>query len=86
MLKFYTWPTDKYIINKEKCMRKQFKPKQGIYYTRLKELQATVIKDALQATGNNEVKASNLLGINRNTFRKLRKQLVSEGSIVNVNQ
>ena len=45
-------------------------PPAGLYNRILKELEIPLIGVALEATGGNQAKCSDLLGINRNTLRK----------------
>ncbi len=45
-------------------------PPPGIYQRILKEVEAPLIEIALDATGGNQAKCADLLGINRNTLRK----------------
>ena len=45
-------------------------PPPGLYQRILKEMEVPLIEVALEATGGNQAKCANLLGINRNTLRK----------------
>ena len=45
-------------------------PPPGLYQRILKEVEAPLIEIALEATGGNQAKCADLLGINRNTLRK----------------
>ncbi len=45
-------------------------PPSGLYYRVLPLFERPLIEVALQATGYNQLKAADLLGINRNTLRK----------------
>ncbi|MEL7089908.1 MAG: sigma 54-interacting transcriptional regulator, partial [Planctomycetota bacterium] len=45
-------------------------PPQGLYQRILKEVEMPLIEIALDATGGNQAKCADLLGINRNTLRK----------------
>ncbi|MBS0122996.1 sigma-54-dependent transcriptional regulator [Thetidibacter halocola] len=45
-------------------------PPPGLYTRILKEVEAPLIEIALEATGGNQAKCADLLGINRNTLRK----------------
>jgi two-component system nitrogen regulation response regulator GlnG len=45
-------------------------PPEGLYGRILREIEAPLLEIALDATGGNQAKCSNLLGINRNTLRK----------------
>ena len=45
-------------------------PPSGLYGLIIKEVEKPLIKRALGATEGNQLKASKLLGINRNTLRK----------------
>ncbi|EEX14166.1 nitrogen assimilation regulatory protein [Citreicella sp. SE45] len=45
-------------------------PPPGLYARILKEVEAPLIEIALEATGGNQAKCADLLGINRNTLRK----------------
>ena len=50
-------------------------PAPGLYGRLLKELESPMINIVLQATKGNQLKASKLLGLNRNTLRKKMKDL-----------
>ncbi len=45
-------------------------PPPGLYQRILREVEAPLIEIALDATGGNQAKCAELLGINRNTLRK----------------
>ena len=45
-------------------------PPPGLYQRILKEIELPLIEIALEATGGNQAKCADLLGINRNTLRK----------------
>jgi two-component system, NtrC family, nitrogen regulation response regulator GlnG len=45
-------------------------PPPGLYQRILKEVETPLIEIALDATGGNQAKCADLLGINRNTLRK----------------
>ena len=45
-------------------------PPPGLYTRILKEVETPLIEIALEATGGNQAKCADLLGINRNTLRK----------------
>ena len=45
-------------------------PPPGLYQRILREMEAPLIEIALEATGGNQAKCADLLGINRNTLRK----------------
>ena len=45
-------------------------PPAGVYNRILREVEAPLIDSALDATGGNQAKCADLLGINRNTLRK----------------
>ena len=45
-------------------------PPPGLYARILKEMELPLIEIALEATGGNQAKCADLLGINRNTLRK----------------
>ncbi|MFV0514018.1 MAG: response regulator [Jhaorihella sp.] len=45
-------------------------PPRGVYARILREVEAPLIEVALEATGGNQAKCADLLGINRNTLRK----------------
>jgi two-component system nitrogen regulation response regulator GlnG len=45
-------------------------PPEGLYARILREIEAPLIEIALEATGGNQAKCADLLGINRNTLRK----------------
>ncbi len=49
-------------------------PEQGLYKEISQETEKTLIKSALDKTGNNQSKAAIFLGINRNTLRKKMKE------------
>jgi len=50
-------------------------PPNGVYQRILKEVELPLITIALDATGGNQAKCANLLGINRNTLRKKISEL-----------
>ena len=50
-------------------------PPNGVYHRILKEVEFPLITIALDATGGNQAKCANLLGINRNTLRKKISEL-----------
>ena len=50
-------------------------PPNGVYQRILKEVEFPLITIALDATGGNQAKCANLLGINRNTLRKKISEL-----------
>ena len=50
-------------------------PPDGLYNRILKELELPLIAVSLEATGGNQAKCANLLGINRNTLRKKISEL-----------
>ena len=50
-------------------------PPNGVYQRILKEVELPLIIIALDATGGNQAKCANLLGINRNTLRKKISEL-----------
>jgi two-component system nitrogen regulation response regulator GlnG len=53
-------------------------PPAGLYDRMLRELEVPLINAALAATGGNQIKAAELLGINRNTLRaKVRDHGIS---------
>ena len=45
-------------------------PAPGLYGRILKEMELPLLEIALEATGGNQAKCADLLGINRNTLRK----------------
>ncbi len=47
----------------------------GLYKQIMCEIERSVIKETLRATRGNQVKASEILGINRNTLRKKMQDL-----------
>jgi len=69
-------PTDSLSVAVEKHLRRYFDlhggvlPSPGLYQRVLREVEAPLIELALDATGGNQAKCANLLGINRNTLRK----------------
>ena len=50
-------------------------PPAGLYYRILPLVEKPLIEMTLQATSGNQLKAANVLGINRNTLRKKIKEL-----------
>lgn len=68
--------TDHLSISVEKHLRRYFDlhggalPPSGLYQRILREVEAPLIEIALDATGGNQAKCADLLGINRNTLRK----------------
>jgi two-component system nitrogen regulation response regulator GlnG len=50
-------------------------PPTGVYQRILKEVEFPLVTIALDATGGNQAKCANLLGINRNTLRKKISEL-----------
>jgi two-component system nitrogen regulation response regulator GlnG len=50
-------------------------PPKGVYQHILKQVEAPLIEIALMATGGNQAKCAQVLGINRNTLRKKIKDL-----------
>ena len=50
-------------------------PPVGLYNRILKELEIPLIAVSLEATGGNQAKCADLLGINRNTLRKKISEL-----------
>ena len=50
-------------------------PSVGLYDRIIKEVEKPLVSLSLHATGNNQIKAAQLLGINRNTLRKKIKEL-----------
>jgi len=50
-------------------------PPQGLYDRVLKEVERPLIELCLKATRGNQIKASELLGVNRNTLRKKIREL-----------
>ena len=68
--------TDKLSASVGKHLRRYFDlhggvlPAPGLYTRILREIEAPLIEIALEATGGNQAKCADLLGINRNTLRK----------------
>lgn len=68
--------TDKLSASVAKHLRRYFDlhggalPPPGLYQRVLREVEAPLIEIALDATGGNQAKCADLLGINRNTLRK----------------
>ncbi len=50
-------------------------PAPGLYDRLLMRLEKPLISEALRATGGNQIKASEILGLNRNTLRKKMREL-----------
>jgi len=50
-------------------------PLPGLYDRMLREVEAPMLRAALAATNGNQVKAADLLGVNRNTLRKKMRDL-----------
>ena len=50
-------------------------PPRGLYHRILRELEYPLIGAALAATHGNQIKAAELLGVNRNTLRKKIREL-----------
>jgi two-component system, NtrC family, nitrogen regulation response regulator GlnG len=50
-------------------------PPPGLYHRVLRELEGPLINAALAATRGNQIRASELLGVNRNTLRKKIRDL-----------
>jgi two-component system, NtrC family, nitrogen regulation response regulator GlnG len=50
-------------------------PPPGLYHRILRELEYPLISAALAATRGNQIKAAELLGLNRNTLRKKVRDL-----------
>ena len=50
-------------------------PPPGLYHRILRELEQPLISAALAATRGNQIKAAELLGLNRNTLRKKIRDL-----------
>ena len=46
------------------------KPSSGLYSRVIEEIEKTLIMETLQATRGNQLKAAEILGINRNTLRR----------------
>ncbi len=73
--------SDRLASDVEKHLRRYFDlhgsqlPPNGVYQRILKEVEFPLITIALDATGGNQAKCANLLGINRNTLRKKISEL-----------
>ena len=71
-----TGDSDKLSASIEKHLRRYFDlhggqlPAPGLYQRILREVELPLIEIALEATGGNQAKCADLLGINRNTLRK----------------
>ncbi|MCF6321057.1 MAG: nitrogen regulation protein NR(I) [Rhizobiaceae bacterium] len=50
-------------------------PQKGLYHKSLREFERPLIKAALTATNGNQIKAAEILGLNRNTLRKKIREL-----------
>lgn len=50
-------------------------PSSGLYGRVLQEVEVPLIKIALEECGGNQLRAAELLGLNRNTLRKKMKEL-----------
>ena len=50
-------------------------PPPGLYHRVLRELEVPLLSAALAATRGNQIKAAELLGLNRNTLRKKVREL-----------
>jgi two-component system nitrogen regulation response regulator GlnG len=50
-------------------------PPVGLYHRVLREIEVPLLSAALAATRGNQIKASELLGLNRNTLRKKIREL-----------
>lgn len=50
-------------------------PPPGLYHRVLREIEAPLLTAALAATRGNQIKAAELLGLNRNTLRKKIRDL-----------
>ncbi len=78
---FGTAGTEKLSSDIERHLRRYFDlhgnilPPSGLYNRILKELEIPLIGVALEATGGNQAKCADLLGINRNTLRKKISEL-----------
>jgi len=68
--------TEKLATSVERHLRRYFDlhgnmlPPSGLYARLLREVEAPLIEISLEATGGNQAKCADLLGINRNTLRK----------------
>ena len=50
-------------------------PPEGLYHRIIQQVEVPLINATLAVTGGNQIKAANLLGINRNTLRSRIKEL-----------
>ena len=50
-------------------------PPPGLYHRVLRELEVPLVSAALAATRGNQIKAAEMLGLNRNTLRKKVREL-----------
>ena len=50
-------------------------PPPGLYHRILREVEAPLLSAALAATRGNQIRAADLLGVNRNTLRKKIRDL-----------
>ena len=50
-------------------------PPPGLYDRILQEVEAPMLRAALAATNGNQLRAADLLGVNRNTLRKKMREL-----------
>ena len=49
-------------------------PPAGLYHRMLATLEVPLLEEVLRATGGNQIKAAEILGINRNTLHKKLRQ------------
>ena len=65
---------------------KTMAPQQGVYYRLLKELEEPLLRQTMAYTKGNQIKASKILGLNRNTLRTKLKMYNIEASEFEINE